>query len=94
MPEQPEQQRREESIRPGRFQKIVDACIAGIPLRHVINLGKMLGALVYFVDVPHRRIVRRNLQFVHPHWSMTQVNITSKRIFQNDCGGAQSDHRA
>ena len=83
MPEQPEQQRREESTRPRRFQKIVDACIAGIPSRHVINLGKILGALVYFVDVPHRRIVRRNLQFVHPHWSMTRVNMTSKRIFQN-----------
>jgi KDO2-lipid IV(A) lauroyltransferase len=83
MTEQHDQQRWEESPRPGRFQKIVDAFIAGIPSRHVINLGKILGTVFYLLDVPHRKIVRRNLQFAYPDWPRERVNIFSKRIFQN-----------
>ena len=83
MTEQHGQQHREESPRPGRFQKIVDACIASIPSRHVINLGKILGSVFYLLDVPHRRIVRRNLRFAYPEWPRERVNIFSKRIFQN-----------
>ncbi|MBW2408176.1 MAG: lysophospholipid acyltransferase family protein [Deltaproteobacteria bacterium] len=65
------------------FCNIFDAFMAAIPARHIVNLGKLAGALFYYVDVPHRRIVRRNLQFVHPDWSLDQVEILSKKIFQN-----------
>jgi KDO2-lipid IV(A) lauroyltransferase len=83
MSENHEQQRRVESIRSRRLHTVVDAFLSGIPSRHVVNLGKLLGTLIYYLDVPHRRIVRRNLQFIHPHWSMDQIKINSKRIFQN-----------
>ena len=39
--------------------------------------------LVYFVDLRHRRIVRRNLQFVHPEWSLDRIQKLSKRVFEN-----------
>jgi KDO2-lipid IV(A) lauroyltransferase len=61
----------------------VNALIAKIPVRHIHNLGRLLGSLVYLLDVPHRRIVRRNLHFVYPDWSLDHIRMISKRIFQN-----------
>ena len=77
------EQRRPESIRPRKLRTRVDTWIAGIPSRHIVNLGKIMGTVLYFLDVPHRRIVRRNLRFIHPDWTMAQVRMVSKRIFQN-----------
>ena len=42
-----------------------------------------MGHFLYYFDVPHRRIVRRNLQFVHPEWSRNQIQNLSKRFFQH-----------
>lgn len=76
-------QERTDSIRAPVFHAAFDAFMAAIPARHIVNLGNLLGALFYYVDVPHRRIVRRNLQFVHPNWSPDRIKLFSKRIFQN-----------
>ena len=57
--------------------------IARIPKRAITRLGQMLGRLLYYFDVPHRRIVRRNLQFIHPGWSRNQIQNLAKRIFQH-----------
>lgn len=46
-------------------------------------MGKCLGSFVYSFDVPHRRIVRRNLRFSYPEWSQNQIQGLSKRIFQH-----------
>ena len=62
---------------------ILKNIIGKIPHRHIIALGKILGAAVYFLDVPHRRIVRRNLRFAYPDWSREQVGHISRRVFQN-----------
>ena len=59
------------------------AFIASIPQKHIASIGKILGMLVYFVDLRHRRIVRRNLQFVHPEWSQDRIQKLSKRVFEN-----------
>lgn len=59
------------------------AFIASIPQKHIASVGKLLGMLVYFVDLRHRRIVRRNLQFVHPEWSQDRIQKLSKRVFEN-----------
>jgi len=59
------------------------AFIASIPQKHIASIGKILGMLVYFVDLRHRRIVRRNLQFVHPEWSLDRIQKLSKRVFEN-----------
>jgi len=57
--------------------------IAGIPYKHIAGAGKILGRIWYCLDVPHRRIVRRNLKFVYPEWKQDRIKQISKRIFQN-----------
>ncbi len=54
-----------------------------IPRKHILRIGKWIGRLVYYLDVPHRRIVRRNLAFAYPGWSHEQITRISRRIFQN-----------
>ncbi|MEW6076576.1 MAG: hypothetical protein AB1724_02060 [Thermodesulfobacteriota bacterium] len=57
--------------------------ITRIPYRHIAAIGRIVGLLIYYMDVRHRRIVRRNLAFVYPDWSSEKVRETSRRIFQN-----------
>ncbi len=57
--------------------------IAGLPYKYIESMGRVLGMLMYFVDIPHRRIVRRNLQFIYPEWTLDHIKETSARIFQN-----------
>lgn len=57
--------------------------IVRIPQRHILILGKLFGSVVYNFDAPHRRIVRRNLQFAFPEMSRNQIQGMSKRIFQH-----------
>jgi KDO2-lipid IV(A) lauroyltransferase len=57
--------------------------IAQIPRNYITRLGKILGFFLYYYDVPHRRIVRRNLQLAYPAWSRKQIQILSKRFFQH-----------
>lgn len=78
-----DQQERIHSKPPPNFQAVIDSFIAAIPSRHIVKLGNLLGTLIYYVNVPHRRIVRRNLMFVHPDWSPDRISFFSKRIFQN-----------
>ena len=58
-------------------------CMARIHRKHILNIGKLIGRLAYYLDVPHRRIVRRNLAFAYPDWSREQLKSISRRIFQN-----------
>ena len=48
-----------------------------------MTLGRLVGFLVYLVDGPHRRIVRRNLKFAYPNRSPQQIRRISRRVFQN-----------
>jgi Kdo2-lipid IVA lauroyltransferase/acyltransferase len=57
--------------------------IAGIPKNYVRFLGSILGILAYHIDLPHRRIVKRNLKFAYPEWNDEQVFRLSKRVFKN-----------
>ncbi len=57
--------------------------IAQIPKIHLLFFGKMLGNLLYYLAVPQRRIVRRNLQFSHVESSPQQLQSLSKRIFRH-----------
>jgi KDO2-lipid IV(A) lauroyltransferase len=51
--------------------------------KRAIASGRMIGTLVYMIDAPHRRIVRRNLRLAFPDWSQEKVRQTSKRVFQH-----------
>ncbi len=59
------------------------AFIAHIPRRHIVKMGRLLGFLMYFIVVPHRRLVRRNLRFCYPQWSRNQIDKLSREIFKN-----------
>ena len=65
---------------PGHDSKSI---ISKISHRHIAGFGKILGRMAYLLDVPHRRIVRRNLQFAHPDWTREKVESISRRVFQN-----------
>jgi KDO2-lipid IV(A) lauroyltransferase len=66
-----------------RKRSILKNYIVQIPKRHILFMGKIFGSFLYSFDVPHRRIVRRNLQFSYPEWSRNQIRGLSKRIFQH-----------
>ena len=57
--------------------------IASVPHRCIASIGRVLGMLMYGIDVRHRRIVRRNLKFIYPEWTHERIKKISKRIFQN-----------
>jgi len=57
--------------------------IASVSHKRIASIGRVLGMLIYGMDVRHRRIVRRNLKFVYPEWSTERVKKNSRRIFQN-----------
>ena len=57
--------------------------ITKIPRRLIINSGRLLGLLFYSLAIPHRRLVRRNLQFCYPEWSQKEIRELSRRIFMN-----------
>ena len=61
----------------------INSFIGKISHRHIVRFGKILGGAAYFLDVPHRRIVRRNLRFAYPDWSREKVEHISRRVFQN-----------
>jgi len=56
---------------------------AHIPSGHIVCFGKLLGRLIYLLDIPHRRIVRRNLRFAYPDWPQEHIQAISERTFQN-----------
>lgn len=57
--------------------------IADLPHKYFLKVGMLLGRIMYFADVPHRRIVRRNLKFVYPEWTPKRIKETSLKVFQN-----------
>jgi len=68
---------------PNRLRGKSETFISSIPYKHISRIGRVLGILVYLIDVKHRRIVRRNLKFVYPEWPPRRVKKISKRVFQN-----------
>jgi KDO2-lipid IV(A) lauroyltransferase len=57
--------------------------IAGIRPERILALGRILGQVAYYVDIPHRRVVWRNLNFCFPEWSFREVVEFSKRVYRN-----------
>lgn len=57
--------------------------IVGTPQRYIVALGRALGQVAYYLDIPHRRVVRRNLEFCFPEWSLDQIRSFSRRVYQN-----------
>jgi KDO2-lipid IV(A) lauroyltransferase len=68
---------------PRKYRAGVASFIASLPSKPLADFGKAFGTLAYLLDTRHRRIVRRNLHFIYPHWSKRQIRKTSRRVFQN-----------
>ena len=80
--------KREEQIRHGSMKSCgirnaLRIFIAGLHHKHIVCMGKILGMLLYSLDVRHRRIVRRNLHFTYPEWPWKRIIKLSKKIFKN-----------
>jgi KDO2-lipid IV(A) lauroyltransferase len=56
--------------------------IARFPKSYILKLGKILGMCLYTLDLPHRRLVRRNLRFCYPEWSAADIRKMSRRVFR------------
>ncbi len=54
-----------------------------IPRNVLCFLGKLPWSIMYYLDIPHRRIVKRNLKFAYPEWADKEICRTSRRIFRN-----------
>jgi KDO2-lipid IV(A) lauroyltransferase len=61
----------------------LQSLILGIPQRYIVAVGRALGQLAYCLDIPHRRVVRRNLEFCFPGWSRDEIRKFSRRVYQN-----------
>ena len=57
--------------------------IAHIPNAYLLFFGKILGNLLYYLAVPQRRIVNRNLRFSLVDSSPHQIQCRAKHIFQH-----------
>ena len=66
-----------------RLRSALKALAAGIPPRYIMRSGRLLGNLAYVLAVPYRRLIRRNLQFVHPEWTRRRINRYCRRNFQH-----------
>jgi KDO2-lipid IV(A) lauroyltransferase len=56
---------------------------AKIPDAYLLFFGKILGNLLYYLAVPQRRIVNRNLRFTFVDSSPQQIQCRGKQIFQH-----------
>jgi len=68
---------------PDRLRGKFATFIKSVPHKHIASIGRVLGMLMYGIDVRHRRIVRRNLKFVYPEWPYERVKKVSQCVFQN-----------
>ena len=57
--------------------------ISKIPRQFILRAGKLLGLIFYSLAIPHRRLVRRNLQFCYPEWSSKEIRDLSRHVFMN-----------
>jgi KDO2-lipid IV(A) lauroyltransferase len=57
--------------------------IAQIPKSRLLFFGKILGNLLYYLAVPQRRIVWRNLQFCYLGSTPQEIQRLAKRIFRH-----------
>jgi len=48
-----------------------------------LPIGNALGRALYFLDIPHHRVVRRNLAFAYPEHSDSYRRGLARRVFQN-----------
>jgi KDO2-lipid IV(A) lauroyltransferase len=57
--------------------------IAQIPNAYLLFFGKILGNLLYYLAIPQRRIVNRNLRFCLVDSSPQQIQCKARQIFQH-----------
>ena len=66
---------------PDRLRGKFTTFIASVPYKRISSIGRVLGMLMYGIDVRHRRILRRNLKFVYPEWPPERVKKSFPGVF-------------
>ena len=66
-----------------RWRDRLKVLIAGIRPSHIMRFGRLLGNLMYMLDVSRRGMIRRNLELVHPEWSRSQITQFCRRNFHH-----------
>jgi KDO2-lipid IV(A) lauroyltransferase len=66
-----------------RLVRTMETIIARVPKRHVISLGKILGDILLLVDAHDRRLVFRNLRFVHTDMSPDETRQIARHVFHH-----------
>jgi len=74
---------KESSRRSNSRRGSIRSFVAGIRPGRIVALGRVVGQLAYYLDIPQRRVVWRNLKFCVPEWSSREVIQFSKRVYQN-----------
>ena len=78
-----EKHKQQQFRQPNGFRGKLATFISNIHQKHIAGIGKILGTLIFILDIRHRRIVRRNLKFIYPDWTPSHIKRTSQRVFQN-----------
>jgi len=78
-----EEQIQNSAIKTNGIRRAFVSFLTYLPHKYILLSGRLLGRVMYFADVPHRRIVRRNLKFVYPEWTPKYIQEVSLKIFQN-----------
>ena len=74
---------KESSPRSNSRRGSIRSFVAGIRPGRIVALERVVGQLAYYLDIPQRRVVWRNLKFCVPEWSSREVIQFSKRVYQN-----------
>ncbi|MEJ2167017.1 MAG: lysophospholipid acyltransferase family protein [Desulfobacterales bacterium] len=52
-------------------------------IKRALMLGRIIGTSAYLADIRHRRIVRRNLRFAFPDWTLREIRQTTRHVFHH-----------
>ncbi|MHC4146957.1 MAG: lysophospholipid acyltransferase family protein [Planctomycetota bacterium] len=66
-----------------KLHAAMQAVLGNIPHNVIVRLGKLLGVGLYVLDIPHKRLVKRNLSFCYPEAHKDELRELSKRIFES-----------
>jgi KDO2-lipid IV(A) lauroyltransferase len=72
-----------ETMKNDRSESGRSSFASNLPARTIWRIGSWIGFLIGVADVPHRRIVRRNLQFANPAWTRQDIHRLTREIFRH-----------
>jgi KDO2-lipid IV(A) lauroyltransferase len=72
-----------ETMKNNRSEHRSSRFASSLPAHTIRRIGGWIGFLISVLDVPHRRIVRRNLRFANPAWTQQDIRRLTRQIFRH-----------